>query len=66
MDWEWLTLSRTIKPDGRCFYLAMDHGYFRGQRLEGSWKGCCAALPYVGALFVTRGVFGRYPNNGRR
>ena len=23
-------LARTIKSDGRCFYMAMDHGYFQG------------------------------------
>jgi len=31
MEWGMANrLSRTIKSDGRCFYLAVDHGYFQG------------------------------------
>jgi putative autoinducer-2 (AI-2) aldolase len=59
MDWGMANrLSRTIKPDGRCFYLAMDHGYFQGPThcLEQPGKAADPLLPYVDALFVTRGV----------
>lgn len=51
-------LSRTIRPDGRCFYLAMDHGYFQGPTHGLEKPGQVASLlsPYVDALFVTRGV----------
>ena len=59
MDWGMANrLSRTIKPDGRCFYLAMDHGYFQGPThcLEKPGKAAEPLLPYVDALFVTRGV----------
>ena len=31
MDWGKANrVSKVIKPDGKCFYLAMDHGYFQG------------------------------------
>jgi putative autoinducer-2 (AI-2) aldolase len=59
MDWGMANrLSRTIKPDGRCFYLAMDHGYFQGPThcLEQPGVAAEPLLPYVDALFVTRGV----------
>jgi 3-hydroxy-5-phosphonooxypentane-2,4-dione thiolase len=59
MDWGMANrLSRTIKPDGHCFYLAMDHGYFQGptRSLEKPGQAAEPLLPYVDALFVTRGV----------
>ncbi len=59
MDWGLANrLSRTIKPDGHCFYLAMDHGYFQGPThcLEEPGKTAEPLLPYVDAIFVTRGV----------
>ncbi len=59
MDWGMANrLSRTIKPDGHCFYLAMDHGYFQGPThcLEKPGQAAEPLLPYVDALFVTRGV----------
>jgi 3-hydroxy-5-phosphonooxypentane-2,4-dione thiolase len=51
-------LSKTIKPDGRCFYLAMDHGYFQGPTrcLEHVGHAAAPLLEYVDALFVSRGV----------
>jgi 3-hydroxy-5-phosphonooxypentane-2,4-dione thiolase len=51
-------LSKTIKPDGRCFYLAMDHGYFQGPTrcLEHVGNAAAPLLEYVDALFVSRGV----------
>ncbi len=59
MDWGMANrLSKTIKPDGHCFYLAMDHGYFQGptHSLEQPGKAAEPLLPYVDALFMTRGV----------
>ncbi len=59
MDWGLANrLAKTIKPDGRCFYLAMDHGYFQGPThcLEHPGEAAAPLLPYVDALFVTRGV----------
>ncbi len=59
MDWGMANrLSKTIKPDGHCFYLAMDHGYFQGPThcLEKPGQAAEPLLPYVDALFVTRGV----------
>jgi 3-hydroxy-5-phosphonooxypentane-2,4-dione thiolase len=51
-------LSKTIKPDGHCFYLAMDHGYFQGPThcLEKPAEAAEKLLQYVDAVFMTRGV----------
>lgn len=51
-------LSRVIQPDGRCFFLPIDHGYFLGptQNLEKPAETIEPLLPYCDALFVTRGV----------
>jgi putative autoinducer-2 (AI-2) aldolase len=59
MDWGMKNrLSHVIKPDGRCFFLAMDHGYFLGptKSLEKPGDMVTPLMPYVDALFVTRGV----------
>jgi 3-hydroxy-5-phosphonooxypentane-2,4-dione thiolase len=59
MDWGKANrMSKVIKPDGNCFYLAMDHGYFQGptSRLEHVGKAATPLLEFVDALFVTRGV----------
>jgi 3-hydroxy-5-phosphonooxypentane-2,4-dione thiolase len=59
MDWGMKNrLSKTIKPDGHCFYLAMDHGYFQGPTscLEKPWEAARPLLPYVDAVFMTRGT----------
>lgn len=59
MDWGMANrMSKLIKPDGRCFYLAMDHGYFQGPTHGLEKPGAVASLlaPYVDAFFVTRGV----------
>ncbi len=51
-------LSKVIQPDGRCFFLPIDHGYFLGptQCLEKPAETIEPLLPYCDALFVTRGV----------
>jgi len=59
MDWGIKNrLSKLIQPDGHCFFLAIDHGYFQGptNRLEKPGETIKPILPYCDALFVTRGV----------
>ena len=59
MDWGKANrLSRVIKPDGRCFFLPIDHGYFQGPTtcLEKPGETIRPLLRYADALFVTRGV----------
>ena len=59
MDWGMENrLSRLIKPDGRCFFLPIDHGYFLGPTscLERPGETIEPLLPYADALFVTRGT----------
>ena len=58
MEWGMANrLARTIKPDGHCFYLALDHGYFQGptHKLENPWRTAQPLLKYVDAVFVPRG-----------
>jgi putative autoinducer-2 (AI-2) aldolase len=58
MEWGMANrLSRTIKPDGRCFYLAVDHGYFQGPThcLENPGRTAEPLLKYVDAVFMPRG-----------
>jgi len=59
MDWGIKNrLSRLIQPDGKCFFLPIDHGYFQGPThcLEKPGRTIKPLLPYCDALFVTRGV----------
>jgi putative autoinducer-2 (AI-2) aldolase len=51
-------LSKLIQPDGRCFFLPIDHGYFQGPTscLEKPGETIKPILAYCDALFVTRGV----------
>ena len=59
MDWgRENRMSKVLKSDGHCFYLAMDHGYFQGptSKLENVGKAAAPLLEFVDALFVTRGV----------
>jgi len=51
-------LSKLIQPDGRCFFMPIDHGYFQGPTtsLEKPGETIKPLLPYCDALFVTRGV----------
>lgn len=59
MDWGMENrMSRLIQPDGRCFFLPIDHGYFQGPTscLEKPGETIAPLLPYCDALFVTRGV----------
>jgi putative autoinducer-2 (AI-2) aldolase len=59
MDWGMKDrLARLIQPDGHCFFLPIDHGYFQGPTscLEKPGETIKPLLPYCDALFVTRGV----------
>ena len=59
MDWGMQNrLNRLIGPDGHCFFLPIDHGYFQGptKSLEKPGETIKPILPYCDALFVTRGV----------
>lgn len=59
MDWGMSNrMSKLIKADGRCFYLAMDHGYIMGAThgLENPGAVLTPLAPYIDAVFATRGV----------
>ena len=51
-------LSQIIQPDGHCFLLPIDHGYFQGPTtcLEKPGETIKPILEYADGLFVTRGV----------
>ena len=51
-------LSKLIQPDGHCFFLPIDHGYFQGPThcLERPGETIKPLLEFCDALFVTRGV----------
>ena len=59
MDWGIKNrLNQIFQPDGRCFFLPIDHGYFQGPThcLEKPGETIKPLLEYCDALFVTRGV----------
>ncbi len=58
MDWGMKNRLSKLVPNGRCFFLPIDHGYFLGpvQRLEKPAEAIKPILPFCDALFVTRGV----------
>jgi len=58
MDWGMKNRLSRLMPGGRCFFLAMDHGYFQGPTtgLEKPGLMIKPLLPHVDALFCTRGV----------
>lgn len=60
MDWGMENrIRRIIQPkDGRSFIMPIDHGYFQGSTrcLEKPGKTIEPLLPYVDAIFCTRGV----------
>jgi putative autoinducer-2 (AI-2) aldolase len=59
MDWGMKNrLSRLIQPDGHCFFLPIDHGYFQGPTscLEKPGETIKPLLEFCDGLFVTRGV----------
>jgi putative autoinducer-2 (AI-2) aldolase len=59
MDWGMANrMARVIPSDGRCYFLAIDHGYFQGptSKLERPGETIAPLIPHIDALFVTRGV----------
>ncbi len=58
MDWGMRNRLSKVIPDGRCFFLPIDHGYFQGPTrcLEQPGETIKPLLAYCDALFVTRGV----------
>jgi len=59
MDWGMKNrLSKLIQPDGRCFFMPIDHGYFQGPTscLEKPGETIKPLIEHCDALFVTRGV----------
>jgi putative autoinducer-2 (AI-2) aldolase len=51
-------LRQLIQPDGHCFFLPIDHGYFQGPThcLEKPGETIKPLLEFCDGLFVTRGV----------
>jgi len=58
MDWGTENRLNQLMPGGRCFFMAIDHGYFQGPTtgLEKPGETIKPLLKYVDALFCTRGV----------
>jgi putative autoinducer-2 (AI-2) aldolase len=58
MDWGIQNRLNQLIPGGRCFFMPIDHGYFQGPTrcLEKPGETIMPLLPYVDALFCTRGV----------
>jgi putative autoinducer-2 (AI-2) aldolase len=59
MDWGMKNrLSQLIQPDGHCFFMPIDHGYFQGPTrcLEEPGETIAPLMPYFDAIFCTRGV----------
>lgn len=59
MDWGMRNrMAQLIKPDGKCMFMPIDHGYFLGptSRLEKPGETIKPIIRYADALFVTRGV----------
>ncbi|MFC1703877.1 3-hydroxy-5-phosphonooxypentane-2,4-dione thiolase [Candidatus Omnitrophota bacterium] len=58
MDWGMKNRLERLMPKGKCFFMPIDHGYFQGPTscLEKPGQTIKPLLPYVDALFCTRGV----------
>ncbi|MBN1870429.1 MAG: 3-hydroxy-5-phosphonooxypentane-2,4-dione thiolase [Candidatus Omnitrophica bacterium] len=58
MDWGMKNRLNHLMPNGKCFFMPIDHGYFQGPTtgLERPGDTVRPLLPYVDALFCTRGV----------
>ncbi len=58
MDWGMKNRLSQLMPKGRCFFMPIDHGYFQGptRNLEKPGETVKPLLPYVDAIFCTRGV----------
>lgn len=58
MEWGMENRLSQLMPGGKCFFLPIDHGYFQGPTtgLEKPGETVKPLLPYVDAIFCTRGV----------
>ena len=58
MDWGMANRLGQLMPNGRCFFMPIDHGYFQGPTrcLEQPGETIRPLLPYADAIFCTRGV----------
>ena len=58
MDWGMKNRLSRLMPNGKCFFMPIDHGYFQGptRNLERPGETIKPLLPYVDAIFCTRGV----------
>jgi len=58
MDWGMQNRLDQLMPGGKCFFMPIDHGYFQGPTtgLEKPGETVAPLLPYVDALFCTRGT----------
>lgn len=58
MDWGMQNRLNQLMPGGKCFFMPIDHGYFQGptRGLEKPGQTVKPLLPYVDALFCTRGT----------
>jgi putative autoinducer-2 (AI-2) aldolase len=58
MDWGMANRLGQLMPGGKCFFMPIDHGYFQGptRKLERPGETIKPLLPYVDAIFCTRGV----------
>jgi putative autoinducer-2 (AI-2) aldolase len=58
MDWGMANRLSQLMPGGKCFFMPIDHGYFQGptRNLERPGETVKPLLPYVDAIFCTRGV----------
>jgi putative autoinducer-2 (AI-2) aldolase len=58
MDWGMKNRLSRLMPNGKCFFMPIDHGYFQGptRNLEKPGETLQPLLPYVDAIFCTRGV----------
>jgi len=58
MDWGMKNRLKQLMPNGKCFFMPIDHGYFQGptRGLEKPGETLKPLLAYVDAIFCTRGV----------
>lgn len=58
MDWGMKNRLNQLMPNGKCFFMPIDHGYFLGPTtgLEKPAQTIEPLMPYFDALFCTRGV----------
>ena len=59
MDWGMKNRLSQLIPNGRCFFLPIDHGYFQGPTscLEKPGETIKPLLEFCDALFVTEGFY---------